>query len=115
MDFSTQCRYVFRTIRTTNTDSFPSTTFTYCSLWFSLFEVGTEDLDTFKLNDFFTSHAVAKADSRRSGFDLRPVCVGLVTDEVVLGEVFLGELRFPLLVVIPPRLHSFHSSTTYAT
>ena len=40
--------------------------------------------------------------------------MGLVTDEVVLGEVFLGELRFSLLVVIPPRLHSYHSPTTYA-
>jgi hypothetical protein len=79
---------------------------------FVLFEVGTEDLDAFKLIDFFTSHALAKADSRRSGFDLRPVCVGFVNDEVVLGEVFLGELRFSLFVVIPPRLHSFYSSTT---
>ena len=82
---------------------------------FVLFEVGSENFDTLTLNDFFTSHAVAKADSRRSGFDRRPVCVGLVTDEVVLGEVFHGELRFPLLVVIPPRLHSFHSPTTYTT
>ena len=41
--------------------------------------------------------------------------MGHVIEKVPMGQVFLGELCFPLSVVIPPKLHSFHSSTTDAT
>jgi hypothetical protein len=48
---------------------------------------------------------VVSVPPRRPGFDPGSVHVGFFVDKVALGKVFLRELRFSPVNVIPPVLH----------
>ena len=43
---------------------------------------------------------------KRSGFSLRPVCVGFVVYKVALDHVFVSVVQMTLVTVRPPMLHS---------
>jgi hypothetical protein len=48
------------------------------------------------------AQAGSRLPPRRPGFDPGSVNVGFVVDEVALGQVFLGVLRFSPVNFIPP-------------
>jgi hypothetical protein len=55
---------------------------------------------------------VAGLSPRRLGFDPGPFRVRFVVDEVAIGQGFLRVLRFSLVNIIPPILHT-HSFIYY--